>query len=299
MSAAKAIEFFSGIGAFAQAAGWAGLPIVAAFDQSAQANSTYRLNYGQSPRNGNLDSLKAEDVPPSEIWWLSPPCKPFTVRGKGQDDGDRRALCFANILNLLPKLRPQLVFVENVLGFCGSKMHAMLLEKCAAAGLRTTEVQLCPTMFGVPMRRPRLFVIAAKDGVWFSPQKLAQLKSERQKLSGFLEKQTDKVLELNAKTLARYGSSFHIIDALEEDAVATCFTSGYGRCLKAAGSFLQTAEGGVRYFSPEEQLALFGFRSDFAFPPTLNLRSQFRLIGNTVDVRAIKHLLSACQAVCS
>ena len=61
--ALKALEFYSGIGAFAQAAGEFDLQIVQAFDQSQWANLTYNANYGQMPVSRNLDTIEANLIP--------------------------------------------------------------------------------------------------------------------------------------------------------------------------------------------------------------------------------------------
>lgn len=293
----QALEFFSGIGAFAQATGKTGIRIAAAFDQSLHANRTYESNYRLRPLCKNLDTLKAKDVPSADVWWLSPPCKPFTVRGNGRDDADSRARCLSNLIDLLPAARPNLVLVENVLGFAHSRMHKHLVAALQSIGLQAHHIELCPTLFGIPMRRPRLFIAAARDEQWFAPQLLRKPESNMQPLRNFLQDDHNEMLDLDAQEFARYGDSLHIVDEADPEAVAICFTSGYGRCLKAAGTFLRNHQGQVRRFSPREELSLFGFADGFIFPDNVDLRSQWRLIGNSVDVRAIRHLLSACPAV--
>lgn len=75
----RAIELFSGIGAFSQAVESLGLPleVVQAYDQSDSANLTYELNWGLKPRARNIESLKASsDLVQAELWWMSPPCAP-------------------------------------------------------------------------------------------------------------------------------------------------------------------------------------------------------------------------------
>jgi hypothetical protein len=48
----------------------------------------------------------------------------------------------------------------------------------------------------------------------------------------------------------------------------------------------------LRYFSPTELLRLFGFNTNrFSFPVTLSHRKAFELIGNSINVTVVKHLL--------
>jgi hypothetical protein len=92
--------------------------------------------------------------------------------------------------------------------------------------------------------------------------------------------------------VARYGQSYDIVDPAAPDAEAICFTSGYYRCQKASGSFICLADGRLRRFSPREILNLLGFGYTFNFPGHIPLPAQWRLAGNSVDVRAIRYLLA-------
>ena len=55
----------------------------------------------------------------------------------------------------------------------------------------------------------------------------------------------------------------------------------------------------VRYFSPTELLRLFGFEpfgdpaasTCFIWPPNINRKMKYRLIGNSVNVEAVVHLI--------
>jgi hypothetical protein len=84
----------------------------------------------------------------------------------------------------------------------------------------------------------------------------------------------------------------HIIKANDPRSQCICFTSGYGKSLKASGSYLETASGAIRYFAPEEILALLGFNKEFHFPDTMSLAARWRLVGNTVELRSLRAALS-------
>ncbi|MCA9818662.1 MAG: DNA cytosine methyltransferase, partial [Cyanobacteria bacterium HKST-UBA01] len=48
----------------------------------------------------------------------------------------------------------------------------------------------------------------------------------------------------------------------------------------------------VRYISPVDIARLLGFSDQFAFPEDMTDQTRWRLIGNSVDVRAIRYLLA-------
>ena len=285
----RAIEFFSGIGAFAEAVRGATVEIVAAFDQSSQANDVYRANFGMTPRSRNLDSLKHTEIPPADLWWMSPPCTPFSRRGHRRDDQDPRAVSFLNLISAIPKLLPQTILLENVGGFPDSNVHARLCATLGASGYRQAELALCPTQFGVPMRRPRHFVMASRTCP-FSDSAVPD--GAPAALRSYLEADPADSLLVPDRIVARYGNSYDIVDPAQPDAEAICFTSGYYRCQKASGSFVGLPDGRIRRFSPREILNLLGFSAAFTFPDHIPLPAQWRLAGNSVDVRAIRYLLA-------
>lgn len=286
-----ALEFFSGIGAFHEAARRRKIDVVAAYDQDERANQTYRHNFSILPNSKNLDTIKPNQIPASDIWWLSPPCTPFSVRGKRRDLDDARTDSFKHLMALIGRSPPRAVIIENVLAFEGSRAHQLALSVLSGLEFDTHGTTLCPTDFGVPMRRPRFYLIATSGGARFDSRNPIAL--EPQPLERFLDETFDPELIVSPALLQRYGESLHIIDEGEPDAQAICFTRGYWKSMKASGSFIKLKNGAVRRFSPDEILKLLGFAPMFTFPPTLTLRARLQLAGNSVDVRAISHILSS------
>lgn len=294
----RAVEFFSGIGAFA--AGVAGLPVqvVAAFDQNDAANRTYAANFGHTPRSRNLDGICHAEIPEADLWWLSPPCTPYSVRGARLDDQDPRALSFLNLILKLRSRRPAALVVENVAGFVGSRVHAFLLEQLEREGYAVAEVDLCPTRFGVPMRRPRRFVVA-RQGAAFQLQAPAPATLWDPPLAHYLDARPDPELTVEPSVVAKYGSGFNVVDGDDPAASVICVTSGYRRSVMASGSYLRLPDGGVRRLAPHEIVRLLGFPVRFAFPAEMPISTQYRLAGNSVDVRAVRWLVAplvACDA---
>lgn len=289
-----AVEFFSGIGAFGFAvAGNDAVRIVAAFDQNADANAVYLHNFGLKPLSRNLDSIKAVDIPEADVWWLSPPCTPFSRRGKQLDTDDKRALAFLNLLALLPGFLPQLVLLENVAGFIGSEAEALLIETLTLCGYAWGRLLLCPSQFGIPCLRPRVFYAACRtDRFRVSFEEPVALVSAGEPLCSYLDAQPPESCILSRDLQERYERSLDVIeDATLSQARTICFTSGYGRTMKAGGSFLRLIDGSLRRFSPEEIVRLLGFSPSFQFPSAISSRSAWRLAGNSVDITCLRFLL--------
>ena len=292
----RALEFYSGIGAFSQAAKHYGIEVVAAFDQSQWANQVYEQNNKHKPSSRNLDSISIKDIPEADLWWLSPPCTPYSRRGEQKDMSDPRAKSFLHLIDFMVLKQPTTILIENVEGFLHSKMYEHLCQTLQSNHYHVDSLKLCPTMFAVPMRRPRIFIVARLVAEAALP--LAIAPASAMPLSNFIDctlnESTAPHLLLSEVDAIKYEAVLNVVnlrDASDAAQYLICFTSGYYRCRKASGSLLRLESGRLRFFSPEEILALLGFPADFSLSG-LALPICYRLLGNSVDVRAIDYLLA-------
>jgi len=129
MTSLRAIEFFSGMGAFSEASRGTDVSVIKAFDQNSNANLVFGHNFEMRPDPRNLESINTGDLPDADLWWLSPPCTPYTRRGNRKDIEDPRAKSLLNLLKILPERPPEYLLLENVIEFSGSRMYQMLQER--------------------------------------------------------------------------------------------------------------------------------------------------------------------------
>ncbi|XP_012076609.1 tRNA (cytosine(38)-C(5))-methyltransferase 2 isoform X1 [Jatropha curcas] len=164
----RVLEFYSGIGGMRYSLIKAGVnaEVVEAFDINNIANDVYEYNFGHCPYQGNIQSLTAADLDSygAHAWLLSPPCQPYTRQGLQKHSGDARAFSFLKILELIPhtKRPPNMLFVENVVGFETSDTRAKMVEILANSDFVTQEFILSPLQFGIPYSRPRYFCLAKR-----------------------------------------------------------------------------------------------------------------------------------------
>jgi DNA (cytosine-5)-methyltransferase 1 len=296
----RALELFCGIGGFAAATAGTKLRVAGAIDQSPAALDVYRLNFaGHDAWQLNLENVTAEELQVfgADFWWLSPPCQPYTVRGAGRDVEDPRALSFLRLLKILAAMPedklPTHLALENVEGFTRSEMRKRLVDLLSRRGFQIQECMLCPTELGVPMRRPRYYLMASRGRL--SPPVVIvdiPLRPLGDYLDGIDGNGIPDELHVAGDVLARFGKGFRIVDPKDPLAYTTCFTSGYGRSLMHAGSYLQCA-GGVRRFAPEEIARLLHFPEGFRFPGRMTLRKKWHLVGNSLSVAAVRKVLEA------
>lgn len=132
--------------------------------------------------------------------------------------------------------------------------------------------------------------------------------------------------EPTSDTLLRYHALFDLVT--RHSTSTNCFTKSYAHRIEGCGSILMTASNlsmdgvyaeiahlksqqqtddaddetsgkivqllrslGLRFFTPREVANLMSFPPNFEFPPDLNLKQQYRVLGNSVNVLVCQYLL--------
>lgn len=290
MSRLRALELFAGIGGFAAAAADR-LDVVAAFDHDRRCERVYQANFGHPYVVKNLVAVKDATLAAFEadLWWMSPPCAPHTVRGARRGLDDPRSAGFVRMLGAIAAVRPAWVLLENVPGFLESDAFDALadtLDRSGYADVRTAEIS--PTALGIPGVRRRVYVAAGRAALRPERARAGDWRS----LPGFLGP-WDAALAVPAERLVRFGDAMHVVDATDPDATAACFTRAYGRSPVYVGSYVRQADSGqrrLRHFAPAEIAALHGLPSgfDLAGAP---LREAWALLGNGLSVPVVREVL--------
>ncbi|XP_043081700.1 tRNA (cytosine(38)-C(5))-methyltransferase isoform X3 [Puntigrus tetrazona] len=135
------------------------------------------------------------------------------------------------------------------------------------------------------------------------------------RLQDFLQKDKDMDQYLLApKTLLRYALLMDVVQPGSRRSV--CFTKGYGHYVEGTGSVLQSCvdvelesvfknlellseedklkqllQLKLRYFTPREIANLMGFPADFTFPNHISVKQQYRVLGNSLNVHVVSHLI--------
>lgn len=288
-SGPRVLELFCGIGGVAAALG-PSARVAAAIDQHRLALEVYRANFAHPTWPRAVESIPEADVRAcqADLWWLSPPCTPFTRRGLGRDLDDPRARGLVAAVEMAVKVRPRYLALENVAGFATSRARAWVRSAVERAGYDVRETLLCPTELGVPNRRLRFYLVAGLDALAPWPARTGRPLA----LADVLDPAPAADLWCDPTLAVRYAGALHIVDPGHPRACAACFTSAYGRSPVRSGSYLAT-RAGLRRFSPAEILRLLDFPAGFRLPAGLSLSVGWRLAGNSVSVRAVRWVLRA------
>ncbi len=285
------LDLFCGIGGLAAALDGR-FQTAMAIDQNRLALTVYRRNFpGRPTLAKTVESIDPVQLEAAEaaLWWASPPCQPFTTKGRRRQLADPRAGAFVRLLDHVSRVRPRFFALENVPGFHRSAAYTRLRDTLAACGYRWLwEDELCPSELGLPNRRRRYFLAAGRDRL-LTPTRASR---PPRPLADFLEVEPDPELEVEPDLLARHGDAMDFVDPGQPGAIAQCFTAGYGRSATRCGSYLALPNGRVRRFAPNEVKRLLGFPETFAFPPSITTRQAWKLLGNSLSTPCVETALS-------
>src|SRR5262245_9313752 len=104
----RILELFCGIGGCAAAVDGRA-DVVAAVDINRKALAVYHYNFNHPVAVRTIESLRRSDFErwQADLWWLSPPCQPYTTRGLRRDVEDSRTESLLALLERIRESRPR------------------------------------------------------------------------------------------------------------------------------------------------------------------------------------------------
>lgn len=169
--APRVAEFFAGIGLVRMALEQAGMQVVFANDNNRLKRDIYALNFDADHYLcEDIRRIGFPDIPEIDIAAASFPCTDLSVAGnRAGMDGEESSLFyeFIRILRQMGPARPPIATIENVVGLAtsyGGRDLRDAISALNALGYGCDLIALDARRF-VPQSRPRLFIIAAQDGI--------------------------------------------------------------------------------------------------------------------------------------
>lgn len=272
-----------------------------AIDINQNALAIHRLNFPESElhrtKTASIESLRPDQLVdiPKQLWWMSPPCQPYTRRGLRRDLDDPRTAGLKNLVHLIGEMRPENIAMENVPEFSSSDSYRLLCEQLSKSGYQVAEKILCPSEFGIPNRRRRFYLVASQQKVsaWKPIASSGAPISAIPKSFGSFELDPAERPKWEATKIEQYSDAVDMVTPeglVSGNEIASCFTSAYGRSPVRSGSYLADQDG-VRFFTPREILALFGFPKEFKLP-NWSAQKLWPLVGNSLSLAVVKYVLS-------
>lgn len=191
-----AVDLFSGAGGLSLGVEKAGWTVAAAVDNDPKSVQTHQHNFGGLAVQTDLSDPAARrslvrllrKAPPIDLVVGGPPCQPFSraglskirslVRDGVRDENDERRELWQVFLDVVMKLKPRAVLMENVPDMAlGDNYRAVrtMIERLECNGYYTDLRLVDAWQYGVPQHRKRLILLARNDvGRFHWPAKVSK-----------------------------------------------------------------------------------------------------------------------------
>lgn len=142
-----------------------GFEIIWANDIEPYAVGTYRKNFKSTIIEGDIAKIKKDNIPDHDLLVGGFPCQSFSMIGKRKGFKDPRGQLYNQMIRVLKAKKPKVFIAENVKGLVSIEKGAILnkiLADFEKSGYKVFHKVLNASLFGVPQKRERLFIIGIR-----------------------------------------------------------------------------------------------------------------------------------------
>lgn len=172
-------DFFSGCGGSSKGFEQAGMEIVFALDQNADAIETFQTNFGQAQvltrdiRDVSVDDEQFQQIIAPyrnhpTLFCGCAPCQPFSKQNQRLRTNDQRRTLLDEFLRFVRHYQPTYLFIENVPGLQKVKgennVFGRFVSTLEELNYDSTSGIVYAQDYGVPQKRRRLILIASRLG---------------------------------------------------------------------------------------------------------------------------------------
>lgn len=154
------IDTFSGIGAFALAARWAGIETVQFVEIDPFCQKVLAKNFPETPIHGDMRTFNGKPFRGGcDILTGGFPCQDISIAGKGAGITGARSGLWKELCRVTDEVRPRFLVVENVAELLRRGMGAVLGD-LSEIGYDAEWDVIQSAAVGAPHKRERVFIVA-------------------------------------------------------------------------------------------------------------------------------------------
>lgn len=161
------IDLFAGLGGFRLAMESLGAECVFSCEWDSAVANVYQQNFGDLP-HGDITKISEDSIPNHDILCAGFPCQAFSISGKQRGFEDSRGTLFFEIARIVKKIRPKVVFLENVKNFAthdNGKTLSVVRQTIQDLGYNFTYKVLNASDYGIPQNRQRIYMVCFRKDV--------------------------------------------------------------------------------------------------------------------------------------
>ncbi|MCT4139364.1 DNA (cytosine-5-)-methyltransferase [Elizabethkingia anophelis] len=300
-------SLYAGVGGICLGFKNSGFKILWANEYDKNACITYRNNFSHTLYENDVMELNINEISKVDIVAGGFPCQPFSVAGYRKGFDDHRGNHFFKILEFVDKMRPKVIFLENVKNLVThdkGNTFKVIEQEIEKRGYTFDSKVLNTKDFGnIPHNRERIFIVAFdKDFI-----KDKDFKFQFPKKEILTKKVNDLFIKDKVEDIFYYGEDKYMYHMLKEVIVRNDtiyqFRRQYVRENKSNVCPTLTAnmgtgghnvpliksDFGYRKLTPRECFRFQGFPDSFKLPNLANSHL-YKQAGNSVSVPIIEKL---------
>lgn len=281
------LDLFSGIGGFTVGLEQTGgFKTLAFCEIDKKCQRVLNKHWPTVPVYDDIRALPVAELTGVDVLTGGFPCQDISIGSSTKEglDGERSGL-WEYYRKCIADLRPRFAIVENVFALRGRGLDRILGE-LAQLGYDATWTELDSQYFGVPQRRRRIYIVAARDGIPAGTD-LFQF-AERAGLDTAERVKTyERELQDDCASLAEGGGqgiAFFTRQRTDEFAVRGLSSTLAKRDYKSFTDVVLHSDGTLRRVMPHERLRLQGMPDTHFDGLGLSNAEQFRMNGMTAPV---------------
>ncbi|MCL1878784.1 MAG: DNA (cytosine-5-)-methyltransferase [Defluviitaleaceae bacterium] len=299
-------SMFAGIGGICIGFKQASAELVWANELDRYACATYRHNLGSDFLiEGDIRQVHLDAIPTFDILTAGFPCQSFSVMGNQQGFADPRGTMYYEILRVIDKVKPEIVFLENVKNLVqhdNGRTFITIYNTLAERGYGVKySVQGAHTHANIPQYRDRIFIAAFLDHEKLENFSFPDEVPLTRKINDTISRNATADEKFYYRPPNRYYEALNA-RMTDENAIYRIDDSGVAKraweicpTLKAnMGTYhdrvpLIRDAYGIRKLTPEDCLALQGFPKWYNFTD-IPQKERYKQLGNTVCVPVVMRI---------
>ena len=272
---------------------------------------TYELNSDIKVDCRDIHDVNADEIPDFDVMLAGFPCQAFSVAGyrKGFEDEKGRGILFFELVRIIKKKQPEIVFLENVKNLVGhdnGNTFRVICEALEENGYHVSPMVLNAMEYGnVPQNRERIYLVCFKDENVYQSFHFPMPIALKKKLSDIIDFEK-KVDEKYYYTEGKYKGDIYeqLVKAMDDENAVYQWRRKYVRKNKSGVVPTLTAnqgEGGhnvclvktkygIRKMTPHECFNTQGFAKSFKLPKNMSDARLYKQAGNSVCVSVIERI---------
>jgi DNA (cytosine-5)-methyltransferase 1 len=301
---------FAGVGGIELGFSQAGFSPVFANEIDERASETYRLNHEHTLITRDLHLLEAMEVPRVEVLTGGFPCQAFSVAGYRRGFEDSRGNLFWEIVRILERNKPPVVFLENVKNLVahdGGKTFRVIQEALDDLGYHIKYAVLNADEYSeVPQNRERIYIVGFRSKKAWDEFQFPSKNPELGALSEYIDfsarvseefsyenrYMSDELKREITRTDRIYQWRRHYV---RENKSGVCPTLTANMGTGGHNVPLILGEHGIRKLTPKECFNLMGFPDSFELPGGMANSHLYKQAGNAVVVPVIRAIAEAIR----